>query len=149
MLIFQVRWQNGNVTEFRVPGSKASLGRAPDSDVFLPSSQASRNHASVYYSKEKVYVEDLESANGTYLRNEAIKIPEPVSPEDPIKLGDVYIRVAYEDESKKPKFLSSLGSGNYSVAQKLGDKKKTSVIGAETGAELRRIIEAEERKKKK
>ena len=144
MLIFQVRWPNGNVTEFRVPGDKATLGRSPDSDVYLPSAQASRNHARVYFTKGKVYVEDLESANGTFLKNEKLKLPEPVEPSDPIKLADVFIRVAYEDESEKPKFLSSMESGSYSVAQKLGNKKRTSVIGGDAGAELRRMFDKDE-----
>jgi len=152
MLRFQVRWPNGNVTEFKVPGESASLGRAPESDVYLPSAQASRNHARVYFTNDKVYVEDLQSANGTQVRNEAISLPTVVSPEDPIKLADVFIRVVYEDENAKPAFLNSLDSGSYSMAQKLGDRKSTVTIGSDAGAELRRMFaqqESQSAKKKK
>lgn len=149
MLLFQVRWPNGNITEFKVKGESASLGRSPDSDVYLPSAQASRNHARVYFSKDKVYVEDLESANGTYVRKEAIKLPTAVTPDVPIKLADVYIRVVYQDESAQPAFLQSLDSGSYSVAQKLGDRKRTVAIGSDAGAELRRMFEEQESPKPK
>lgn len=146
MLVFQVRWPNGNVTEFKVPRDAASLGRAPESDVYLPSAQASRNHARVFYKGGKVYIEDLESANGTYLRNQAIKLPMEVTPDDPVKLADVFIRISYEEEENKPAFLSSTDSGGYSIAQKLGDRKSTVAIGSDAGAQLRRMFADQEQK---
>lgn len=146
MLIFQVRWPNGSVTEFRIERDAASLGRAPESDVYLPSAQASRNHARVYISQGKVFIEDLESANGTYLRNQAIKLPTEITPDDPIKLADVFIRVVYEEDKPKPGFLSAGETGSYSIAQKLGDRKSTVAIGSDAGAELRRMFQEQEQR---
>lgn len=127
MIKILVRWTNGNISEFKIEGDAAVLGRAPESDVFLPSELASRQHARVFLKGETVYIEDLESANGTFVRNEKIAVPTVIVPEDPIKLGDVFIRVAYE--GAVPRYLAT-ETGSYSLAERLGDRKSTSVLDA-------------------
>ncbi len=127
MLKILVRWPNGNISEFKIDKDAAVLGRAPESDVFLPSELASRQHARVFVKNDEVFIEDLESANGTSVCNEKIKVPTSITPEDPIKLGDVFIRVVLEGET--PKYLAT-STGSYSLAERLGDRKRTSVLDA-------------------
>ncbi len=137
MFKVQVRWANGSVSEFAVDKEVVTLGRAPESDIFLPSTQASREHAKVYRNGEQIFIEDLQSANGTFIRQQRIRLPAAVSGEDPIKLGDVFVRVTYEENAKP-----ITDSGSYSVAQRLGDRKKTVHINANMGADLRKMLDS-------
>lgn len=146
MFTIQVRWPNGSITEFVVKKDTVSLGRAPESDVFLPSELASRNHAIIYLAQGgKVYIEDLQSSNGTFIKNAAIKVPTEITPDIPVKLGDVYLRVKYEEPEALPKFAGATES-EYTIAQRLGDRKRTVAIAGDKGAELRRMFQEEERK---
>ena len=144
MFKVRVRWSNGSVTDFDIDKDAIVLGRDPESDVYLPSEHASRSHARVYRANDQTFIEDLSSANGTYVNQEKIKIPVAVTPKDPIKLGDVFIRVAHL--SKKPK--NPLDDSSYSLAQKLGDRRMTTKIDGGMGAELRKIFAESDKKKK-
>jgi len=136
MFKVQVRGANGYVVEFNINKSLFTLGRDPASDVFLPSEQASRNHARIYVKGGDVFVEDLESSNGTFLRNEKVRLPTLVKENDPVKLGDVYVRVRYIRGAKK----RNPGSSEYSVAQRLGNRNETTHIGPKDASHLRDIL---------
>lgn len=136
MFKVQVRGANGYVVEFKINKSMFTLGRDPESDVFLPSEMASRNHARIYVKGGDVFVEDLESSNGTFLRNEKIRLPTLVKENDPVKLGDVYVRVTYIRGTKR----RDPGSSEYSVAQRLGNRNDTTHIGPKDASQLRDIL---------
>lgn len=51
----------------------AIIGRAPEADVRLDSPDVSRKHASLRKMGEKYVLEDLSSANGTYVNNQRIQ----------------------------------------------------------------------------
>ena len=141
MFKVQVRWPNGSVSNFDIDKDCITLGRAPDSDVFLPSEQASRHHASIYRKGDKIVIEDMESANGTFVGPDKIKLPTEITPAEPAKLGDVYIRVKYIDKTEKPKSIVT-ETGSYSIAQRLGDHKQTVSIHPDMGADLRRMLKS-------
>jgi len=136
MIKVQVRGPNGFVVEFAVDKSIVTLGRDPESDIYLPSSMASRDHARIFVKDGKVYIEDLNSSNGTFVRNEKIQLPEPITEEDPVKLGDVYLRVTYE--KKKAPVVNN--SGSYSVAQRLGNRNNTVNIKAGEEKQIREML---------
>ena len=48
------------------------LGRDPDCDIVVPLRQVSRHHTQIYPGPEGIYVEDLESKNGTYVNGKLI-----------------------------------------------------------------------------
>lgn len=139
MFKVQVRGANGYVVEFTINKHVFTLGRDPESDVFLPSQLASRNHARIFIKGGQIYVEDLQSSNGTFLRQEKLSLPTVITENDPVKLGDVYIRVSYTDENN----LNEMGSGEYSVAQRLGNRKATTHLGSEETRKLRSMLNTE------
>lgn len=49
------------------------IGRAPDCDIILEDRTVSRVHAVVVSKPDRIFVEDLNSMNGTYINNEAVK----------------------------------------------------------------------------
>ncbi|MGX5202639.1 FHA domain-containing protein [Aliikangiella sp. IMCC44632] len=52
------------------------IGRDKEAEITLPLSFISRQHAKIALRKEKVYIEDLNSSNGTYVNGEKIKSAE-------------------------------------------------------------------------
>lgn len=63
-------------------GDIIRVGRSNDNDIILNMRQLSRYHAEITFSKEGLFVEDLNSANGTFVNGKKISWKE-------LKLGDV------------------------------------------------------------
>ena len=63
------------------PGASVVIGRAAPSDVALGDSSLSRQHATVEVVGDEVFVEDLQSTNGTWVDGERVgrSVVEPVS----------------------------------------------------------------------
>lgn len=82
--------QNGRtINELRFDKGPVYIGRQPNSQVLLPEGSVSRQHAVIFATKDgKWMVEDLDSANKTYLNGEAIHKVE-------IKTGDSLRITAY------------------------------------------------------
>src|SRR5579864_2095368 len=66
-----------------------TLGRAPGNSLQLNNSRVSRHHADITYAFGQFMIEDLESANGTYVNDVRIeaKKPTPIRPGDILRLG--------------------------------------------------------------
>jgi len=78
-----VKQKEGETREFRFTEGPISIGRAPNSHILLADRAVSKQHAVISATSEgKWIVEDLDSANKTYLNDEAIQKAE-------IKSGDV------------------------------------------------------------
>ena len=136
MFKVQVRGPNGFVVEFSVEKEIITLGRDPESDIYLPSNMASRDHARAFVKGEQVYLEDLSSSNGTFIRQDKVTMPVPVTAEDPVKMGDVYLRISYE--VKKAPAINN--SGSYSVAQRLGNRQSTVQVKRGDEAKIREML---------
>jgi DNA-binding winged helix-turn-helix (wHTH) protein len=67
------------------------LGRAPDASVWIDSPGISRHHARIVLHGERATVEDLGSKNGTYVGDERVTAPYPLTDGDQIRLGPVVI----------------------------------------------------------
>lgn len=84
------------VNELRFARGPISIGRHVHSQVFLSDRAVSRQHAVIYTTQEgKWVIEDLDSANKTYLNDEAIKTAE-IKTGDCIRVGDFEIEVELE-----------------------------------------------------
>ncbi len=136
MFKVQVRGPNGFVVEFSVDKQTIIFGRDPESDIYLPSSMASRNHARAFVKGEQTYIEDMNSSNGTFIRQEKVRMPVPVTAEDPVKMGDVYLRINYEAKT----LPANNNAGSYSVAQRLGNRQSTIQIKKGDEARIREML---------
>jgi len=67
-----------------------TIGRSPDSDLFLDHHSVDRAHALIAYRYPDFYLQDL-SAEGTYIRGERVAEKKLVSGDD-ARIGDVHIR---------------------------------------------------------
>jgi VWFA-related protein len=68
--------------------SKTRIGALPDNDVVIPLETISRYHAAIHRKGRQVEIEDLNSRNGTFVNDSAIRTL-PLQPGDKIRLADV------------------------------------------------------------
>jgi pSer/pThr/pTyr-binding forkhead associated (FHA) protein len=57
---------------FIAPHTRMTAGQTDDNEIVLPSASASRHHFAISADGANAYVEDLGSANGTYLNNSGV-----------------------------------------------------------------------------
>ena len=74
-----------------------TIGRDPDADVFLDNPGISRNHAKIDKTPSGFVVEDLGSANGTYLNDEPIQ-RSAIDNDDVLRIGKFSLWLGLEDE---------------------------------------------------
>ena len=58
---------------FSLDDERITVGRSPDSDVFLDDVTVSRNHAMVVRRNDGLHIDDLGSLNGTYVNRRRIE----------------------------------------------------------------------------
>jgi hypothetical protein len=69
-----VRAGGGRVGEtFPLQGERLSIGRRPDSDIFLDDVTVSRDHALLVLRGGDYYLDDLGSLNGTYVNRQRVE----------------------------------------------------------------------------
>jgi hypothetical protein len=69
-----IRAGGGRVGEsFAVEGERMSIGRRPDSEVFLDDVTVSRDHALLIHRNDHWYLDDCGSLNGTYVNRSRIE----------------------------------------------------------------------------
>lgn len=87
-----------SVNELRFDRGPIYIGRQTGSQVFLPDAAVSRQHAVLYTTRDGTWiVEDLGSANKTYLNQTAIHKSE-LKNADMIQVADFTIRVSLEED---------------------------------------------------
>ena len=74
-------------SRFELGPAVTTVGRHPDSDVFLDDVTVSRRHAEVFHDGEALMVRDVGSLNGTYLNRARIDEPTEVRHGDELQVG--------------------------------------------------------------
>jgi serine/threonine protein kinase len=77
------------------PGKKFILGRKKDCDLYLDDDLLSRHHCQIFLNEDTLYVEDLNSRNGTFVNGNQIQSC-PVAVEDYISIGAHLLKCAGE-----------------------------------------------------
>jgi FHA domain-containing protein len=75
-----------------VVGPGLVIGRAGASEVVIDDSFASSRHARVFDHEGHVYLEDMNSTNGTFLNGQRVEGQEPLQPDDRIRIGGTEFR---------------------------------------------------------
>jgi hypothetical protein len=79
-------------TEFSLAAS-GTVGRRLPNTVVLPDASVSARHCRLAYRQGQWWVEDLQSANGTYVNGSRIEAPVPLQDGDEIDLAQVRLRM--------------------------------------------------------
>lgn len=88
-----------------------TLGRDPSSDYEIEDPGVSRRHASLGVDGDRALIEDLGSANGTYLNGERIEAQTEVVDGDVVQLGSTAFDVSIDDGA-----TAGMGAGAATVA---------------------------------
>ncbi|MGF1578228.1 MAG: FHA domain-containing protein [Gemmataceae bacterium] len=80
---------------FALKYEETVLGRKRGCNIRIPSGEVSRRHCRLIYLDGCLIVEDLNSANGTFLNGRALRGAQLVQPGDQLTLGPVTFRVTY------------------------------------------------------
>ncbi len=73
--------------------ANSTLGRVAPNTVVLPDPAVSARHSRLAYRQGEWWLEDLGSANGTYLNGAPVEKPTPVRDGDEIELAQVKLRL--------------------------------------------------------
>jgi len=82
----------------RATKGRISVGRAPDNDHVVDHPMVSGHHARLTLDKRGWLLEDLDSANGTFVNGERVTEPTLVRPEDRIQIGPTRLRLAADGQ---------------------------------------------------
>lgn len=102
-----VKQSDGSVREFQFTTGPIHIGRGTDSQVFLPDTKVSRQHAVIFSTPEGNWmIEDLDSANKTYLNDKAIH-KRQITTGDCVRIAGFSIEIDIEagSEGDKPSHL--------------------------------------------
>jgi len=132
------------VNEFHFTKGPISLGRHADSQVFLPDRVVSRHHAVIFNTQDgKWMLEDLDSANKTYLNGKEIHKSE-INSGDVIRVTDFTIEVDLKESEQKETGInmedtlsSSTASPSDTLRTVLEPQIITRNINAEHAPEIR------------
>jgi len=94
-----VKQKDGQTKEYQFVEGPISIGRAADSHVFLPDRAVSKKHATIFVADNgKWMVQDLDSANKTFLNGEPIHKVE-IKTGDCLCITNFTIEIHLEDEA--------------------------------------------------
>jgi pSer/pThr/pTyr-binding forkhead associated (FHA) protein len=86
------------IKEVQLTKDRTSLGRRPYNDIVIDNLAVSGEHAVLQMSGNEVFVEDLNSTNGTYLNGKAVK-KQQLNNGDTVEIGKYKIKYVNEATS--------------------------------------------------
>ncbi len=87
------------IKEVQLSKDRTSLGRRPYNDIVIDNLAVSGEHAVLQMSGSEVYVEDLNSTNGTYVNGKAVK-KQLLQHGDTVEIGKY--KISYMNETVTP-----------------------------------------------
>jgi predicted component of type VI protein secretion system len=95
-----VKKDGRQISDFKFAKGPIHIGRHTDSHVFLSDRSVSRHHAVIFNTEDgKWFIEDLNSANKTYLNDKQIQKSE-IANGSIVKVGDFVIEISIEEKSE-------------------------------------------------
>jgi pSer/pThr/pTyr-binding forkhead associated (FHA) protein len=107
MLMVSLSLKGRVVKEFTFAKDSLVIGRDPEADIFLDNTGVSRRHAKIEWTSKGYFVEDLGSANGTFLNDEEIE-RHILDEDDVVRVGKFSLWIGLkrdgrdEDHKKDP-----------------------------------------------
>lgn len=79
-----------------------NIGRTPDNQIVIAHAQVSSHHARLHRVSGQLFIEDLGSANGTYVRGQRIAkgVKIPVAPGEKVFIGPMPLLLAQDEASQ-------------------------------------------------
>jgi pSer/pThr/pTyr-binding forkhead associated (FHA) protein len=93
------------IKEVQLTKDRTTLGRRPYNDIVIDNLAVSGEHAVLQMSGNEVYLEDLNSTNGTYVNGKAVK-KQLLQNNDTVEIGKYKIK--YINEAVGPSFAKTM-----------------------------------------
>lgn len=86
-----IYWPDGPIESHRLEKPTVAIGRSTGNDIALDTTTVSRYHVTITYKNQQVLLEDLESANGTYVDGVRLVANQPhlLRGGEEIQIGDI------------------------------------------------------------
>ena len=91
-----VSLDNVVIKEFQITKERTTLGRRPYNDIVIDNLAVSGEHAVLTAAQSDVFIEDMNSTNGTYINGKAVK-KQLLSNNDVVEVGKYRIKFLAED----------------------------------------------------
>lgn len=107
------------IKEVQITKDKTSLGRRPYNDIVIDNLAVSGEHAVMQLVGQDVFIEDLNSTNGTYINGKAVK-KQLLQHNDTVEIGKYKIKYLVEEgnDFEKTMVLRPGGGGFAGAAQR-------------------------------
>jgi pSer/pThr/pTyr-binding forkhead associated (FHA) protein len=125
------------IKEVQITKDKTTLGRRPYNDIVIDNLAVSGEHAVLQMVGADVFIEDLNSTNGTYINGKAVK-KQLLSHNDTVEIGKYKIKYLVEDGTDYEKTMimkpgmAGTGAASYAPTAGFGASGFGS-LGASTG----------------
>jgi hypothetical protein len=106
------------IKEVQITKDKTTLGRRPYNDIVIDNLAVSGEHAVLQMTGADVFIEDLNSTNGTYINGKAVK-KQLLAHNDTVEIGKYKIKYLVEDGGDYEKTMV-LRQGSYAGAPPSG-----------------------------
>ena len=102
------------IKEVQLSKDRTSLGRRPYNDIVIDNLAVSGEHAVLQMVDTEIYVEDLNSTNGTYVNGKAVK-KQLLQHADVVEIGKYKISFVAENSAMAEKPFATIGADASSV----------------------------------
>ena len=126
------------IKEVQITKDKTTLGRRPYNDIVIDNLAVSGEHAVLQMVGSDVFIEDLNSTNGTYINGKAVK-KQLLAHNDTVEVGKYKIKFMVEDGTDyektmimKPGAMAGGGSGRASSFGALAGAPGAASVGPAT-----------------
>src|SRR5438552_8615018 len=92
------------IKEVQITKDKTTLGRRPYNDIVIDNLAVSGEHAVLQMVGADVFIEDLNSTNGTYINGKAVK-KQLLAHNDTVEIGKYKIKFIVEDGNEYEKTM--------------------------------------------
>ena len=108
------------IKEVQITKDKTTLGRRPYNDIVIDNLAVSGEHAVLQMVGADVFIEDLNSTNGTYINGKAVK-KQLLTHNDTVEIGKYKIKYLVEDGGDYEKtMIMKPGSGQAAAPSSVG-----------------------------
>ena len=122
--------------EFILSEIENTIGRTDENFILLSDPSISRHHAKLLREGDRYTVIDLQSSNGTEVNERPVHTPQPLSPGDVVKFGNVSFVFAEGDAQISPQDYTRTSSTSGSRVVRLGVVAILLLCGVALGGSL-------------
>jgi hypothetical protein len=131
------------IKEVQITKDKTTLGRRPYNDIVIDNLAVSGEHAVLQMVGSDVFIEDLNSTNGTYINGKAVK-KQLLAHNDTVEVGKYKIKFMVEDGTDYEKTMimkpGTMAPGSAGRASGFGALSGTGSAGASVGPATIRVM---------